>query len=192
MRTADVVDALDGLVGRLEDPVEELHLVHHPERAALLRRPVVGEHDEHGVVELPEPPKTVDQPSDLVVGVVEEGGERLLETARQSLLVLREVVPGVDARIAWCELGPLGDHSQLQLALEPALPHDVPALVELPAVLREVLRRRLVWRVRRPEREVGEERPIGAHADAVGDHPQCLIDQILRQVIAIVGAGRAA
>ncbi len=190
VRAADVVDALDGLVGRLEDPVEELHLVHDPERTALLRCAVVRQHDEHGVVELSEPSQSVDEATDLIVGVVEERGEGLLESTRQSLLVLREVVPGVDTRIAWCEFGPLRNDAELELALEPALAHDVPALVELPAVLCEVLRWRLMRCMRRSEREVGEERPIGAHADTVGDHPQCLVDQILRQVIAIVGARR--
>ena len=54
VRATDVVDPSDRFVGRLEDAVEELHLVHHAERAALLRRAVVGEDDQHRVVELAE------------------------------------------------------------------------------------------------------------------------------------------
>ena len=46
VRATDVVDLIDHLVGRLEDAVEELHLVHDAKWAALLRRAVVGEHDE--------------------------------------------------------------------------------------------------------------------------------------------------
>ena len=85
---------------------------------------------------------------------------------------------------------PSRDHAEFELALEPALAHDVPALVELPPVLRQVLRRRLVRRVGGAEREVGEERAVGPHADAVGDHPQRLVDQILREVVALVGPSR--
>ena len=44
--------------------------------------------------------------------------------------------------------------------------------------------------VRGAERDVAEERAIGAHALAVGDHLQHLIDEILRHVVAVVGAGR--
>ncbi len=74
----------------------------------------------------------LDQPADLVVGVVEERRERLLEAGREPLLVLGQVVPGVDAGIAGRQLGSLGDDAQLELALEPAGSHDVPALVERP------------------------------------------------------------
>jgi hypothetical protein len=81
---ADVVDAVDRFVGGLEDPVEELHLVHHPERTALLGRAVVREDDEHGVVELSEAFQPVDQSTDLHIGVIEECSERLLEATGEA------------------------------------------------------------------------------------------------------------
>ena len=40
------------------------------------------------------------------------------------------------------------------------------------------------------EREVGEERPIRTHTLRVGDHLQCLVDQIGREVVALVGRAR--
>ncbi len=168
--TTDVVDPVDRLVGGLEDAVEELHLVHDAERAALLGRAVVGEHDEDRVVELTHRAQAVDQPADLVVGVVEERGEGLLEAGGQLLLVLGKVVPGVDTGVAGSQLSPRRNEAQVELAPEPALPYDVPALVVAAAVLLQVGRRRLMGCVGRSERHVGEERPVGAHALAVGQH----------------------
>ena len=49
--STDLTDAVDGLVGCLDEEVEELHLVQHAERTALLTGPVVGQHDHDGVVE---------------------------------------------------------------------------------------------------------------------------------------------
>ena len=190
MRAADVVDLVDRLVGRLEDAVEELHLVHHAERATLLRGPVVGQHDEHRVVELTEVAQTVDEPADLVVGVIEEGRKRLLQATRQPLLVLGKVVPGVDARVSGSELRALGDHAEFELTFEPALAHDVPAFVVLALVLLEVAGRSLVRGVRRPERHVGEERTVGADPLAVGQHRQQLVDQVFRHVVAVFRPSR--
>ena len=57
---ADLVEVRHRFVGRFEDPVEEFHLVEHPERPALLRRAVVAEHHDDGVVEFPERAEVVD------------------------------------------------------------------------------------------------------------------------------------
>ena len=100
----------------------------------------------------PELAEVVDEAADLGVGVVEECGEGLLEAAGEDLLVVGQVVPRVDAGVAGGELGVGGGDAELDLAFEPALAHDVPALVVLPAVLGEVLLGRLVGRVGRPER----------------------------------------
>ena len=189
VRAADVVDLVDRLVGGLEDAVEELHLVHHTERPALLGGAVVGEHHEHRVVELAEVAQPVDEPADLVVGVIEECGERLLQSARQPLLVLGKIVPGVDAGIAGGELGALGDHPEFELAPEPPLAHDIPALVVPAPVLVEIAGRCLVWGVGGAERHVGEERTVGADALRVGQHREQLVDQVFRHVVAVLGLG---
>ena len=117
-----------------------------------------------GVVELAHALEAVDQPADLVVGVVEEGGEGLLEAGGQAPLVLGQVVPRLDAGVAGGQLGALGDDAQLELAGEPALAGHVPALVVAAPVLGQVLRRRLVGGVGGAEGQVGEERPVGADA----------------------------
>ena len=57
---ADLVEVRHRFVGRFEDPVEEFHLVEHPERPALLRRAVVAEHHDDGVVEFAERGEVVD------------------------------------------------------------------------------------------------------------------------------------
>ena len=188
---ADVVDARDGDVGRLEDAVEELHLVHHTERAALLAGPVVGEQDEDRVVELTHRLQSIDKATDLVVGVVEERGERLLQPGGQPLLVLGQRIPRLDTRVARREPSARGNDAALELSFEPPLAHDVPAFVEPAAVLGEVLRRCLVGRVGGAEGDVGEERSIGSHTLAVGDHLQHLVDDVLGDVVAVLGsAGR--
>ena len=178
----------DRLVGRLEDAVEELHLVEDAERPALLARAVVGEDEHERVVELAGRGEVVDEATDLVVGVVEERGERLLQARRELPLVLGQLVPRLDARVARRELGARGHDAQLELAGEPPLARDVPARVEPAPVLLHVLGRRLVRRVRRAEREVAEERAVGTHGARVVDELDRVVDQVLAQVVAVLGA----
>ncbi len=190
MRAADVVDLVDHRVAVFEDAVEELHLVHHTERTALLRRAVVGQHDEDGVVELAHAAQPVDQPADLVVGVIEERGERLLESGGDLLLVLGQVVPGVDARVAGRELGALGDHAEFELALVPTLADDVPALVVAPRYLSRYACGAWCGAWVAPNGHVREERAIGPHTLAVADHLHQLVDHVLADVIPVFGTAR--
>ena len=180
----------DRFVGGLEDPVEELHLVHDAVGPAFLRGAVVGEHDEHRVVELAHVAQAVDEPSDLVVGVVEERGERLLEATGEPPLILGQVVPRVDAGVARREPCALGDDTRRELAFEPTLPGDVPAVVELPPVLLHVARGCLVRGMGGAERDVREERAIGPHARGVGHHGEELVDQVFGEVVAVLRLAR--
>ncbi len=97
---ADLVEVLERLLRRLEEEVEELHLVQHAERAALAAGAVVGEHDDDRVVEQLHPLEAVHEPPDLVVGVLEERGERLLEAGGQAALRVGQLVPRLDAGVA--------------------------------------------------------------------------------------------
>ena len=146
--------------------------MHRAGRTSLLGGAVVGQEHQNSVVQFPHGPKPIDEPADLVVGVIQERGERLLKPARETLLVLPQVIPGLDAGVAGRKGGIGVDHAELDLALEPALTHQVPALVVVPAVLVEVFPRCLVRRVRRSERQVSEERTIGAEPLVVVDHHQ--------------------
>ena len=126
-----------------------------------------------------------DQAADLRVGVVEEAGECFLEASRELLVILGHVVPRVDAGIAGCELRVGGQEAALDLVGMPLGAGEVPPLVERAAVLREVLRRRLVWRVRGAEREVEEERTVGPDGLRVVHELDRVIDEVLAQVVPV-------
>ena len=96
--------------------------------------------------------------------------------------------PRLHPGVAGCELGAFRYDSLRDLTLVPALAHHVPAFVEAPAVLVEVCLRCLVRSMGRPEWQVGEERPVGAHSLAVVDHAQQLIHQVFAEVVAVVGS----
>ena len=84
----------------------------------------------------------VDEATDLHVGVIEERRERLLEPSDEHALVLGQIVPGVDAGVPRRERGALGitiPSSSCRSNHRSA--NDVPALVERPSVLLEVLAR---------------------------------------------------
>jgi hypothetical protein len=74
---AEVVDGGQVLLQRLGHEVEELVLVDRPGGAALGAGPVVGQDHDQGVVELAELAQEVQQPADVVVGVLQEPGEDL-------------------------------------------------------------------------------------------------------------------
>ena len=185
---ADVVDPADGLVGGLHDHVEVLHLVHDAEGPALLAGPVVREQDHDGVLQPAQPVELGQEPADLVVGVLEEGGEGLLEACGQEPLVLGQAVPRLHPGVAGGQLGPLGQQAELLLAGEPPVPGGVPAVVEPAAPPGQVLGRGLVGGVHGPEGQVGEEGTVGADRDRVVDERDGVVDQVLAEVVALLGA----
>ena len=79
--------------------------------------------------------EVVDQPADLGVGVLQEGGERLLEPRGQPPLVVREGVPRLHARVAGRQFGVRRQQAQLDLAGEPPLAGDVPPSSNRPRYL---------------------------------------------------------
>ncbi len=78
VRSADVVQVRNGLVGRLGKTVEVLHLVEHAEPPALLAGTVVGHHEHERVVKVARIAQVVEETAELGIGVLEEGGEGLL------------------------------------------------------------------------------------------------------------------
>ena len=184
---ADVVETLHGGVDVFGEEVEVLHLVHDAGVPALLGCAVVGHHHEDGVVEQAALAQALYQATDLVVGVVEEGGERLLQPRGEPTLVVGELVPRLHPGVAGGQPGVGRDDPLVHLAAEPALAHHVPALVVAAAVLGQVRGRGLVRGVGGAEGHVGEERAVGAHRGAVGDHLEELVDQVLAHVVAVFG-----
>jgi hypothetical protein len=71
---ADVVDASDLLGQRLAQEVVRPHGVDHAQRAALLARAIVREHQHQRVLALAALVEVAQQPSDLLVGVIEHRG----------------------------------------------------------------------------------------------------------------------
>ncbi len=182
----DVVDPFDCVVRRLLYAVEVLHLVHRPGRTSLLGGAVVGQEHQDRVVQLPHGSEPIHEPADLVVRVIQERRERLLQPGGQTLLIVRQVVPGLNTGVAGRK-GRTGiDHTEGDLALEPALAHDIPALVVASPVLVEIVLGRLVRRVGRAEGEVSEEGTIWTHALVVVDHQQELVHQVLGEVVALL------
>ena len=183
---ADLGEVRLHLVGILRPPHEEARLVGLAARAAFLRRAVVGHQQDDRVVELVRGLQVIDQPADLRVGVIEEGGERFLQRDGEALRVLRHVVPGIDARIAGSQLGPVGDDAELLLTRVDLLAHLVPAGVESSAVLVEIGLRRLMRRMGRARREVEEKRLPGINRLVIAQEANRVVGQVLGQVIAIL------
>ena len=97
--------------GRLE-PVEHVGLVERPVEAALAAGAVVSRDEDQRVVELADALEAVDDAADLVVDVLELGGEHLhLAGVQPPALVVVQRVPGRDLGDALGELGVLGERT---------------------------------------------------------------------------------
>ena len=102
----------------------------------------------------------VDQPPEVMVGVLEESGVDLHLTAK-----IGRMFSGVSSQAGISrtrgQLGILGDHAELLLTREDLFAQLVPALIELALVLVGPLLRHVVRRVAGAGREVDEERLVG-------------------------------
>jgi hypothetical protein len=180
--------------------VEELVLVDGTVGAALARRAVVGGVDHDGVLELAALLQVVDDAADLHVGVLRGPGVDLHEAREQLLLVGGERVPRADVigrhgevvrkRVYRGELGAkrqdaLGDHPR-----QDPLAVRFVAVVELALVLVDVFLRRVVRGMVGTRAEPHEPRLGGIAGFLVFDHPEGLIGQVLRKVIALLGRVR--
>jgi len=113
--------------------------------------PFVADHQvDERVVEDVEVGERVDQPPDMVVGVLEEARVDLHLPREDGLHVVRRVGPGRDLGRAGGQLGVLRDDAERLLPGKALLAQRVPALVELALVLRRPLGRDMVRSVRRP------------------------------------------
>ena len=167
--------------------VEVGHLVEGAVERALGRGTVVADdHVDQRVVEHAELIDRVDQPPDVVVGVLHEGGIDLHLPGEHRLHLLGHLVPGRDLRVARGQHGVGRDHTEFLLARERRLAQLVPALVELALVLVDPFGRYVVRRVRGAGSEVHEERLVG-HQRLLLAHPRDrLIGEVLGQVVALL------
>ena len=150
-----------------------------------MRRAVVGQKQDNGVVQLFRRLQVREKLTKLRVGVLEETGERLLQRHREVAGVLGHVVPGLDASVARGQLGAIRDDAHFLLPSKPLVANRVPADIEIASISVDVLLGRLVRRVRRAEREVEEERLAGVDRLMVAEKSDSMVDQVLGQVVAL-------
>ena len=185
-RSADLVDAGDGLLDGTAGEVPRARIVDRPVLPALRRRPVVREGEHERVVEPPDLFEEVEHPPDLMVGVAQEGREALHEARRHALLVARERVPRRHPLGARRELGPVGQETELLLPGEGRLPPLVPAGVEVAAVPLDPVRRRVVGGVAGARAEIEEERLVGVGGLQVGDELDRAVGDVRAEVVAVL------
>ncbi len=158
---ADIVEPPERGVEVFAHPVEVAHLIEHAERTALLARAVVGHHDQQRIVDQVKLAQRCDQPSDLLIGMVEHRGERLLQARGEDSLRLGQILPRTHAGIVRREPRVARDDADLLLVREPLVARGVPSGIEAAAILFEVAAGRLMGRVRRAEGQIEEERTFG-------------------------------
>ena len=124
--------------------VEELVLVGRAGRSAFGARAVVGDEHDQRVVELAGCGEIVDQPADVMIGVLEEAGEHLHHAGVKPPLVGGQLVPVLHVGIVTRKDSVLRDDAQLLLPGEHLFAKRVPAVVELSLVFVRPLLRHLV------------------------------------------------
>ena len=148
---------------------------------------VADDHVDQRVVQDAEVLERVDQPPDMMVGVLQEAGIDLHLAGEDRLHLRRDRVPGRDLGMAHGELAVLRDDAELLLAGEGLLAQLVPALVELALVLVGPFLRHVVRCVGRARREVGEEGLVRHQRLLLADPLDRLGGQVVVEVIALFG-----
>ena len=188
-RGAELVDARRHELGRLErgGAVEDEHLVEGSVDRALGGGAVVADDvvDER-VLEDAEVLERVDQPADVVVGVLEEAGVDLHLAREHRLELVGHVVPGWDLLVPRRQLRLRRHDPKLLLPFEDLLAKCIPALVEAALVLVRPLRRNVVRGVRRPRGEVHEEGLVGHERLLLASPLDRLVGHVLGEVVALL------
>ena len=191
VRAADVVDAPQLFRDRLGAEIIRPHGVEEAERAALLARAVVRQHEDQRVVAHAGGFQKRDQPRQMPVGVIEHAGERRLQAGEDAPLVRAVLVPGFHAVIARGHLGFRRNDAQRLLPRHPPLALDVPAVRENLVIALDDIGGRLMRRVAGAEGEPGQPGQIGPVGDVVADEADRLVDQVRGQMIAVGKRRRA-
>ncbi len=172
-------------------PVEVGHLVERPVERALGGGAVVADDVvDDRVVEDLEVLEGVDQPADVVIGVLQEPGVHLHLPGQHRLQLVGHVVPRRDHVVPHGQLRVGRDHTQLLLTGERALALHVPAVVEPAGVPVGPLLGDVVRRVGRAWREVDEEGLVGHQRLLLTDPADRMVREIIGQVVTLLGRGR--
>ncbi len=188
--SADLVEprcATPHFVGAVQ---HEAVLVEQAARATFGARAVVGEQQNECVVQDPLLFEEADEPADFAIGVREEAGERLHESRVHGALVGRECLPVLDPRRSRGQQRPRRHDAELELPREGPRAPILPAGVEAAAIALDPRARRLMRRVHRAGSEIQEERLPRRGVAQVLDAPNRRVDQILGQVVALLGRAR--
>ncbi len=185
-RPAEVVERREVLLQIVRHVVEELVLVGRAGRAAFRAGAVVGDEHDQRVVELAGRGEEVDQPADVMIGVLEEAGEHFHHAGVEPPLVGGQLAPVLHVGVVTRQHGVLRDDAELFLLGEHLLTIGVPAVVELALVLVGPLLRDVMRRMLGAGREVDEERLVWRELLAVADEADRLVHQVGREVIALL------
>ena len=128
----------------------------------------------------------IDQPTDVMIGVLEEPGVHLHLPGQYRLEFVRHVVPRRNLGVTLGQFCVRGDDSQLFLTGEGTLPLHVPSVVERTLIFVAPLLGDVVGSMGRSWSEVHEERLV-RHERLLLTHPaDGSIGQVLGQVITLL------
>ena len=147
--------------------------------------------DDQRVVQLAELVDRVDDPADVVVGVLGVPGVDLHLAGVVGLEFVRDVVPGGERLVPRRQLRVGGDHAEFLLPGEDLLAQPVPPLVELALVLVRPLGRHVVRGVAAPGGEVGEERLVSVLRPDPVEPFDGLVGHGIGQVVRVLGVVEA-
>ena len=165
--------------------VEVGHLVEGALERALRRSAVVADDEvDQRVVEHAHLLERIDQPADVMVGVLHERGIHLHLALQRRLELGIHVIPGRDLLVARRQHGIGGNDAQFLLLVEGDLALLVPAVGELALVLLDPLLRHVMRRMRGARREVHEERLVRQQRLLLARPGDGLVGQVFGQVIA--------
>ena len=188
LRSTEEVDLRLQELGSLEraHAVEDRHLVEAAVRRALGRRAVVADDQvDERVVEDLQILERVDEPAEMVVGVLEKRRVDFHLTGEDRPHVLRGLVPGRNFVGPRREHGVGRDDAQLLLARERFFAQLVPALIELALVLLDPVLRHVVRRVAGARSEIHEERLVGHQRLLLARPLDRLVRHVFGEVVAL-------
>ncbi len=187
---SEVVDPRRHELGRLHvgHTVEREQLVERAGRCALRRRAVVADDVvDQRVLEHAQVVDGVDQPTEVMVGVIEEPGIDLHLSCQHRPEIVGHVVPCGDLGGPRGQLCVTGDDPEFLLLCERSLPLGVPAVVESALVFGRPLLGDVMRRVCRPRRPVDEERLVGHQRLLLADPLDRVVGHVLGEVVALLG-----
>ena len=192
VRSTDVGDSPDLVLDRFAHHVERAHRVDEAEWAAFLAGAIVGHHHDNGVIEHAGLLQRVEQPSEVLVEVVEHRGVCASESRKQAALVAGVRLPRLHTDVAVGQDGVTGNDAELDLRGESIGPCLVPALGEDVAVVVNQLNGRLVWCVTGARRQEHVPRIVRRGGEVTGNVANRVVDEVFGEVVSrsmVAGGG---